>query len=78
MTDSTLFRLGFVALLALTACDTAEPTQVDAAPIDTTGWRLASGKVPTKAELAALTATCEAKGGATDNCLATLGLKRGK
>jgi hypothetical protein len=72
-----LFRLGFVALLALTACDTAEPASVDAAPIDMTGWRLASGKVPTKAEFVALTATCRDKGGALDPCLATLGLKRG-
>jgi hypothetical protein len=43
---------------------------------DMSGWRLASGKPPTQAEFAALTATCEAKGGITDACFAELGLKK--
>ena len=78
MLDRTLLRLGFIALLALAACNGAETAAVAPGPVDTAGWKLSSGKVPTKAEFVALTATCEAKGGALDPCLATLGLKRGQ
>jgi hypothetical protein len=78
MTGSTLFPLAFPALLALAACQSAdtEGSVVAAARPDMAEWRLASGKVPTKAEFAALSATCEAKGGAVDPCFADLGLKR--
>jgi hypothetical protein len=77
MTDRTLFPLAFLALLALCGCQNTEPAaSAEAAPVDVAGWRLASGKVPTKAEFTALAATCEAKGGAVDPCLTDLGLKR--
>jgi hypothetical protein len=78
MADRTLRPLALFALLALAACDstdTSGPVADTAAP-DTSGWRLASGKAPTKAEFSALAATCEAKGGAVDACLTDLGLKR--
>ena len=77
MSDSTLRLLAVTALLALADC--APVTQNDAtaaASPDMAGWRMASGKIPTQAEFAALTATCEAKGGAIDPCFADLGLKR--
>ena len=78
MTDSTLKFLAVAALLALAACNPAtQPTTADASPPpDIAGWRMASGKAPTRAEFAALAATCEAKGGALDSCFADLGLKR--
>lgn len=78
MTGRTLFLLAFPALLALAACQHAETTgstTLGPAP-DTSGWRLSSGKTPTKAEFTALAATCEAKGGNADACFAELGLKK--
>jgi hypothetical protein len=74
----TLFPLTFPALLALAACqnpETAGSAAISPIP-DLTAWRLASGKTPTEAEYAAITATCETQGGAIDSCLATLGLKK--
>jgi hypothetical protein len=74
----TLFLLAFPVLLALAACqhpETASSADPGPAP-DMSGWRLASGKSPTQAEFAALTATCEANGGITDACFAELGLKK--
>jgi hypothetical protein len=70
-------RLALPVLLLLAACSSAESagTTETVAP-DANGWRLASGKEPTKAEFAALAATCEAKGSAVDDCLTELGLKR--
>jgi hypothetical protein len=79
MSDSTLRFLAVVALLALAACDPAatQTSAIETAPVpDIAGWRMASGKSPTKAEFAALAATCLAKGGAIDSCFADLGLKR--
>ncbi|HXC28345.1 MAG TPA: hypothetical protein VNV38_10365 [Stellaceae bacterium] len=77
MTGRTLFLLAFPALLALAACQSPETaSSAAAAPADLAAWRLASGKMPTQAEYAALTATCEAKGGMTDACFAELGLKK--
>lgn len=77
MTGRTLFPLAFPALLALAACQHSETASSSAlAPPDMNGWRLSSGKMPTQAEFAALTATCEAKGGITDSCFAELGLKK--
>ena len=76
MSDRTLFRLAFAVLLGLTACDVPQSESAVAAPTDMAGWRLVSGKTPTKAEFTALAATCQDKGGALDPCLATLGLKR--
>jgi hypothetical protein len=78
MSRSTLKRLVFIALLGLAACSPSADTSIaaEAAPLDPTGWLLASGKVPTNAELAALAATCQDRGGAIDSCLANLGVKR--
>jgi hypothetical protein len=67
--------LPIFALLAVAACSVPD-TPVSAPAPDTAGWRLASGKVPTKAELAALSATCEARGGDPEACFKELGLKR--
>jgi hypothetical protein len=79
MSDSTLKCIAVAALLGLAACGPAATQTSIAAPApaaDIAGWRMASGKAPTQAEFAALTATCEAKGGAIDSCFADLGLKR--
>jgi hypothetical protein len=77
MTASTLPRLAVLLLLALGACATTESPIISASP-DSAGWLLTSGKEPTKAEFVALSATCEAKGGAVEPCLTDLGLKRAK
>ena len=72
-------RLGLILLLALTAC--AE-TDRQAGPPDMQGWRLASGKTPTRAEYVAIVAACQdgavkrGHGAPLDACLAGLGLKR--
>lgn len=78
MMDRTLRGLAALVLLAVAAC-TDSVTQTSSAeppPPDIAGWRMSSGKPPTKAEFTALTATCQAKGGAVDACLSELGLKR--
>jgi hypothetical protein len=70
-------RLAPILLIVLAGCtqtetaDTGDPDGPDPA-----GWRLASGKPPSKAEFAALAASCQERGGALDSCLAELGLKR--
>ena len=75
----------FAALLvfALSACsllDFAEPVGTPSG--DMTGWRLASGKAPTRAEYAAVVAACRdgavksTRAQPLDTCLADLGLKR--
>lgn len=69
--------IALAALLALAACTSPEVETAAAGP-DPSGWQLASGKSPTKAEFAALAATCESKGGTVDTCLVDLGLKRAK
>jgi len=75
----TLCPLAFLALAVLAACNSPEmPPTVTTASIDPAGWCYFSGKPPTKAEFAALSATCEAKGGVMDACLIDLGLKREK
>jgi hypothetical protein len=78
MIDRTLFAFALLAsgLVACSSTTTETASIAEAPPPDTSGWRLATGKVPTKAEFTALSATCEAKGGAVDSCLADLGLKR--
>ena len=77
MMDRTLKLLAAATLLATAACNETGPqtTSAETPPPDIAGWRMASGKVPTKAEFAALTATCQAKGGAVEPCLTELGLK---
>jgi len=72
-------RILFIAILALAACDGSDTTEgAGLATPDIAGWQLTSGKPPTKAEFAALAATCEerANNGPLDSCLADLGLKR--
>lgn len=64
-------------IFALAACASAYANQ----PAEVTGWKMASGKSPTKAELAAVVAACEhqaipgAQGKPLDACLGDLGLK---
>jgi hypothetical protein len=77
MTGRTLFLLSFPTLLVLAACQHSETGSSTAlVPPDVSGWRLSSGKMPTQAEFAALAATCQEKGGATDDCFTELGLKK--
>jgi hypothetical protein len=64
------------ALLGLAACVEPVTETASARAVDPTGWRLSSGKVPSKAEFTALSATCQAKGGETESCFKELGLKR--
>ncbi len=76
-------RFAVLIMLGLTACtlfDTGPPGDLGAGEMR--GWRLASGKAPSRAEYAAIVAACQ--GGAVqraaaaplDSCLADLGLKR--
>jgi hypothetical protein len=67
-----LFALFGLAACAVTVTETASAP----AAIDPTGWRLSSGKPPSKAEFTALSATCATKGGDADACFRELGLKR--
>jgi len=78
MSGRTLKWLAVLAVLAIAACAEAslQTGNIEPALPDIEGWRLASGKAPTKAEFAALAATCQAKGGAVASCLTELGLKR--
>ena len=69
-------RFTLIALLALAACNSSDAGSADSGSPDPGGWRLASGKEPTKAEFAAIAASCRDRGGALDACLADLGLKR--
>jgi hypothetical protein len=80
MTARTLRCLAILALFVLAGCGSSDSpvTETAAAAPDPGGWRLSSGKLPTKAEFAALSATCEAKGAAFDTCLTDLGLKRAR
>ncbi len=56
----TLSGAAAIALLALGACSSIPQTATaEAVAPDPTGWRLASGKLPTPAEFTALTASCQ-------------------
>jgi hypothetical protein len=72
--------IAFCVLVGLAAC--AEADANPNVPLEMVGWRLTSGKAPTKAEFAAVVAACESKalprasGKPLDACLADLGLKR--
>ncbi|MGC2413596.1 MAG: hypothetical protein WA459_12960 [Stellaceae bacterium] len=75
----------YALLLALgLACCTAFDTDQAAAPGlgEVSGWQLASGKAPSRAEYAAMVAACQdgavrhAAATPLDSCLADLGLKR--
>ncbi|MBV9861019.1 MAG: hypothetical protein JO267_02605 [Alphaproteobacteria bacterium] len=74
--------MAFVLVLALAACAARDAGESAApAPIDMQGWRLASGKPPSKAEFTALVAACEdrakaGRAGPIDECLAGFGLRR--
>ena len=79
MSERTLRCFACIAMFALSACrsETTAAVTSDAAPIDPAGWWMASGQAPTKAEFAALAATCRQQAkGSFDSCLANLGLKR--
>ncbi len=72
-------RNAMLVVLALAAC--AEGSQPVAVP-DAQGWRLSSGKRPSRAEYIALVAACQhgavaaTRGKTLDTCLADLGLRR--
>jgi hypothetical protein len=74
-------RIIIVMLLGLAACAASEPAE-QAGPVDVQGWRLASGKMPSRAEYAAVVAACQERAGGSaqakplDACLAELGLTR--
>jgi len=70
-------------LLGLAACAVFDTSgQGDLGSGEMSGWRLASGKAPSRAEYAALVAACQdgavqrAAPATLDGCLAGLGLKR--
>jgi hypothetical protein len=69
-------RFTLIALLALAACNSSDAGSADSGSPDPGGWRLASGTQPTKAEFAALAASCRDRGGTFESCLADLGVKR--
>ena len=68
-------------LLALAGCGLFEAAPPEG-PGSVEGWRLASGRMPTRAEYAAIVAACQeravrrAAGQPLDSCLGELGLKR--
>jgi hypothetical protein len=74
-------RIALVVLLSLAACAVTD-SSLNAGPTDVQGWRLASGKAPSKSEFAAVVAACETRavpssdGKPLDACLSDLGLKR--
>jgi len=73
---STFPRSATLLLLLLGGCAGTETASTGPASPDPGGWVMSSGKEPTKAEFAALAATCEMKGGAVEACLTDLGMKR--
>jgi hypothetical protein len=78
-----MWRLTFIAALALAGCGPVETVRVPGSGADTVqGWVFASGQRPSRAEYAALVASCErgavrsAWGRPLEACLAELGLRR--
>jgi hypothetical protein len=76
-------RLTVLIMLGLAACSVfATGEQAGPGAGDMAGWRMVSGKAPSRAEYAALVAACQdgalPHGPTTslDTCLAGLGLKR--
>lgn len=69
-------------MLGLVACSGDNAAQNRTPSPELAGWRLISGKAPTRAEFAAVVAACEGKavmraqGQPLDACLGDLGLKR--
>ena len=74
-------KLTVLLLLGLVGCSLLGAEQ-QAGPESVEGWRLASGKMPSRAEYAAIVAACQdgavprAQGRPLEACLADLGLKR--
>lgn len=72
--------LTIVVLLTLGACATASGSTASA-PSEVRDWQTPTGKMPSKAEFAALVAACQDKtkslgdSGPMDGCLADLGLR---
>lgn len=71
-------RAALVLLLGLAACGSGDTTTANTVPIAITGWRMASGQVPTQAEFNAVVASCQDRGSALGPCLADLGLRRNR
>ena len=74
-------RLAFLLLFGLAGCASADSAAKDPPrPVEMQGWRLASGREPSRAEFDAVVASCQdrtrRKGGPLDTCLQTLGLRR--
>jgi len=76
-------RLAVLIMLGLTACGVFDSSQRgDLGSGEMRGWRSAAGKIPSRAEYAAIVAACQdgavRRGAAAtlDSCLADLGLKR--
>ena len=71
-----------IALFALPVLAVCVGSQAAGAAGSLDGWRFASGKLPTKAEYAAIVAACEdgsvrrLDGESLETCLAELGLRR--
>jgi hypothetical protein len=77
-------RFVAIAVLVLAACSTQDEASPPAPAADLQGWRLASGKAPSRAEYVAIVAACQdgavrrAQGKPLDGCLADLGLRHGE
>ena len=74
-------RFAVLIMLGLTACGVLDTQPGDLGSGEMRGWRSASGKVPSRAEYAAIVAACQdgavrRAAAALDSCLADLGLKR--
>jgi hypothetical protein len=75
-------RFAMLVALGLTACGYFDSSPGDLGSGEMKGWRLVSGKAPSRAEYAAMVAACQdgavqrAAAATLDNCLADLGLKR--
>ena len=75
-------RLALFLLLGVAACDLLDTGQSGYGSGDMQGWRYASGKIPSRAEHAAMVAACQdgavprSSAKPLDSCLADLGLRR--
>ncbi|MGE3782320.1 MAG: hypothetical protein AB7H71_06215 [Alphaproteobacteria bacterium] len=75
--------MAVLVLLALAGCGPSDRSRVSGSGSDEMrGWSFASGKRPSRAEYAAIVASCEqgavrsARGKKLEDCLADLGLRR--
>jgi hypothetical protein len=71
-------KFAFTVLLGLAACAASDASS---GPVEMEGWRMVSGKPPTRAEYVAVVAACQdgmlrRAAGPLNACLAELGLKR--